>query len=120
MNKEINEEIMKQEMNEELEGNELKKAIQQKMKSELSELQNKLRKSNENDLENDICNRFTYHEPINDQPERYRELRDHFYMIARKICELTPKSREQSLAITKLEEANFFANAAIARREIKK
>ena len=34
---------------------------------------------------------------------------------ARQVCDHTPPSREQSLAITALEEALFWANAAIAR-----
>jgi hypothetical protein len=33
------------------------------------------------------------------------------------ILDLTPESREQSLAITHLEQATMWANAAIARRE---
>lgn len=33
------------------------------------------------------------------------------------ITHKTPKSREQSLAITKVEEAMFWANAAIARNQ---
>jgi len=35
--------------------------------------------------------------------------------LAAMVTELTPPSREQSLAITALEEALFWANAAVAR-----
>ena len=38
-------------------------------------------------------------------------------MKAHLIVTLTPKSREQSLALTKLEEAIMHANSAIARNE---
>ncbi|MGP3782344.1 Acb2/Tad1 domain-containing protein [Paenibacillus sp. 1A_MP2] len=37
--------------------------------------------------------------------------------MAELIDEQTPKSREQSLAMTNLEQAVFWANAAIARNE---
>ncbi len=37
--------------------------------------------------------------------------------LAQYVLALTPESREQSLAVTKLEEAMMWANAAIARNE---
>lgn len=60
---------------------------------------------------------FTYHAPKEDQPERYVEIRDKAKELAVLILHTTPPSREQSLALTKLEEAVFSANAAIARNE---
>lgn len=60
---------------------------------------------------------FTYHAPKDDQPERYVALRDMAKSLAYSIVKNTPSSREQSLAITHLEEAIFYANAAIARNE---
>lgn len=68
-------------------------------------------------IETEIETRFTYHAPKGDQPERYQELRDEAKRLATLIVLRTPESREQSLALTKLEEATFWANAAIARRE---
>lgn len=65
----------------------------------------------------DVERRFTYHPPKEGQPERYVLLRDAARALALLVLEYTPASREQSLAITKLEEAVFWANAAIARRE---
>lgn len=64
-----------------------------------------------------IENNFQYHAPKNDQQERYVFLRDEARVLAYNIVKNTPPSREQSLAITKLEEAIFWANAAIARNE---
>lgn len=61
--------------------------------------------------------RFTYHAPTGDQPERYDRLRKAAKNFAALIVELTPDSREQSLAITHLEESVMMANAAIARRQ---
>lgn len=65
----------------------------------------------------EIRRRFTYHAPFGTQPERYAGLRALANNLAFQIVALTPASREQSLALTKLEECLFFANAAIARRE---
>lgn len=65
----------------------------------------------------DIDNRFVYHAPIGDQPTRYADIRAELKKTAEFIIARTPKSREQSLVLTKLEEAMFFANAAIARNE---
>lgn len=64
-----------------------------------------------------LANVFTYHRPTESQPPRYKQLRDDALNLAMRICYLTPPSREQSLALTKLEEAIMFANAAIARNE---
>lgn len=64
-----------------------------------------------------IENRFTYHAPFGDQTERYQEIRDLAKKLAYMILEKTPDSREQSLALTNLEQAVFWANAAIARNE---
>jgi hypothetical protein len=60
-------------------------------------------------------NNFTYHAPKPGQPEKYEKLRTTAKEFAYLIEQLTPKSREQSLAITKLEEVVFWANAAVAR-----
>jgi hypothetical protein len=65
----------------------------------------------------DLERRFTYHPPTEDQPERYMELRGFAHAMARRIVELSPPSREQSLALTKLEESVMWANAGIARNE---
>lgn len=60
--------------------------------------------------------RFTYHSPKDGQLAKYTDLRDSAKALAQKISEMVPESREQSLAITALEEAIFWANAGIARR----
>jgi hypothetical protein len=69
------------------------------------------------DLKERIQNDFTYHAPKPGQPERYIQLREKAKEMALLIQELTPYSREQSLALTELETAVFWANAAIARNE---
>lgn len=65
----------------------------------------------------DLDNRFTYHPPKEGQPERYVKIREAARQLAQTIVELTPQSREQSVALTNLEQATFWANAAIARNE---
>ena len=64
-----------------------------------------------------VENNFKYHTPKEGQPDRYTELRAMAFTLATKIIEEAPPSREQSLALTKLEEAVMWANAAIARNE---
>lgn len=64
-----------------------------------------------------INNNFTYHPPKGDQPQRYEMIREGAKTLALLINGCTPASREQSLALTALEEVVFQANAAIARNE---
>ena len=65
----------------------------------------------------DFDNVYTYHKPQGDQPERYEFIRNEGKVLARLIRELAPYSRERSIAMTKIEEAVMWANAAIARNE---
>lgn len=64
-----------------------------------------------------IQNNFVYHTPFGDQPVRYANLRTEGRLFAEYIFANTPQSREQALALTNLEQAVFWANAAIARNE---
>lgn len=61
---------------------------------------------------------FIYHAPRQDQIPRYAALRTMALTFATMVVELTPPSREQSLALTKLGEAIMHSNAAIARGEV--
>lgn len=65
----------------------------------------------------DVENIFTYHAPKEGQPRKYEELRVATKHLAYLICDHCPDSRERSLALTKMEECNMWANAAIARNE---
>ena len=64
-----------------------------------------------------LDNNFTYHAPKDGQADRYVLLRNTAKTYAEAILKYTPPSREQSLALTALEEAVMWANAAIARNE---
>lgn len=64
----------------------------------------------------DLDNRFTYHPPRDhEQADKYVYLRKTARLLAGDIDSMCPDSREKSLAITHLEEAVMWANAAIAR-----
>ena len=63
----------------------------------------------------DLANRFTYHAPQNGQAETYQQIRDAAHAFAKLLNEFCPESREKSLAVTHLEDAVMWANAAIAR-----
>lgn len=69
------------------------------------------------DIRERIENDFTYHAPKPGQAERYVKLREKAKELALLIVDEVPASREQSLALTNLEQAVFFANAGIARNE---
>lgn len=66
----------------------------------------------------ELAIRFTYHAPRLDQVTRFKRIRDEAHKLAKVIMATTPESREQSLAITALEDVVYNANAAIARREL--
>lgn len=68
---------------------------------------------------NDLKNRFEYHKPANELVALHHgRIRETLYDVALVIDDLCPDGREKSLAITKLEEAMFWANAAIARNPV--
>lgn len=67
------------------------------------------------DKRNQVERCFTYHAPKADQQLRYAQIRDAAKAFALLILDLTPESREQSLALTELEYSVMMANAAIAR-----
>lgn len=68
-------------------------------------------------MDEQLENNFTYHSPKPGQNEKYQQLRNRAKDLTYLIKELTPESREQSVALTNLETAIFWANAAIARNE---
>lgn len=68
--------------------------------------------------DSDLAQRFDYHPPAHDGIKHaHEDARYALLTVARIINELCPDGREKSLAITKLEEAMMWANAAIARKQ---
>lgn len=62
-------------------------------------------------MEND----FAYHAPDAEKARKHEAVRAAARAFARYVADACPEGREQSLAITKIEEAMFWANAALAR-----
>ena len=58
---------------------------------------------------------FQYYAPKPGQADVYEELRNEARKLADKIAGCCPRSRERTLAVTKIEEAVMWANASIAR-----
>ena len=65
----------------------------------------------------ELGNRFSYHVPFGSQKDRYEAIRRKVYNLAEYLGKVCPPSRELSIAMTKLDEVMFFANASIARNE---
>lgn len=63
----------------------------------------------------EIENNFKYHAPLPGQPEKYEQIRAKAKELAYLLVEVCPYSRERSHALTQLEDAVMWANAAIAR-----
>lgn len=68
-------------------------------------------------LLHELDNRFSYHAPIGNQAQRYEIIRGEIRKLAELLQRTCPGSRELSIAMTKLDEVGFFANASIARNE---
>jgi hypothetical protein len=64
----------------------------------------------------ELDNRFGYHEPAKEKWGLIQAIHDTFLNMARFVRDETPTSREQSSALTALEEAEHYAIAAIVRR----
>ena len=64
----------------------------------------------------DLEARFSDHSLRGNQAERCKRIREQAKDLAYLILDLTSESREQSLAITKLEESVMWANTSIARK----
>lgn len=64
----------------------------------------------------EIDNRFGYHPPRSQKRVgQHQVVRNLFRNIAMSLVDLLPEGREKSTCITRLEEAMFWANAALAR-----
>lgn len=65
----------------------------------------------------ELKKRFTYHAPQPIHIQKFEDIRKNALYFANLLKVHCPESRELSLAITKVEEAVMWANAAIARNE---
>jgi hypothetical protein len=62
--------------------------------------------------------KYTQHDVTEDQRARMEAVRAHSLEHAQFLMHFAPKSRELSLALTNLEQATMWANAAIAREKM--
>lgn len=60
---------------------------------------------------------YTYHAPHGDQQIRYERIRKAALHLAQTIADNSRPSREQSLALTNVQQAGMWANAGIAINE---
>lgn len=67
--------------------------------------------------QDDLNRRFAYHQPSGDKAARHEYIRNLLGGVANRVDENCPDGREKSLAITHLEDAMMWANAAIAREK---
>lgn len=64
-----------------------------------------------------LDNNFKYHKPSEADIISHTGVRNSGWYFAKEIFFLCPDSQEKSLALTKVEEAVMWANAAIARNK---
>lgn len=64
-----------------------------------------------------IENDFIYRPPTPEKVDRHQAVRDFAMGFAIALAKYCPEGRELSLALTKVEEAMMWGNAAIARRD---
>lgn len=67
--------------------------------------------------QDELCNRFKYHAPNQLKVELHQGVREGCETLAEYLNNLLVDGREKSVAITKLEEVMFWANAFIARND---
>lgn len=65
--------------------------------------------------EAEIKRRFTHHTPDEERAKDHDHVRRDFKEFATSLAEDLPEGREKSLAFTALEEASFWAHAAVSR-----
>lgn len=63
----------------------------------------------------DLHGRFEYHAPTEEKKDHHQDIRTLHHDLAVHLVATLPDGRELSLALTKLEESMFWANAAVAR-----
>lgn len=63
----------------------------------------------------DLINRFTYHAPNAEAATKHADVRGKLLDLALWLNTVLPEGRDKSIAMTKLEEVMYSANASIAR-----
>lgn len=66
---------------------------------------------------NELEKRFSYHNADPEQIAKLEDIRKNMKWLAELLTTHCPESRELSLALTNLEQAQFWANASIVRNQ---
>jgi len=66
----------------------------------------------------DLAQKFEYYPPDEEKARRHNRVRGALLQAAISVKETVPLGREHALALTKIEEAMFWANAGIAREGV--
>lgn len=61
-----------------------------------------------------LANWFQYHPPVQDQAQRYEQIRAAAHRFAQLLVQLCPPSADRTAAIRKIREVVYTANASIA------
>jgi hypothetical protein len=69
-------------------------------------------------IDYELNKRFIHHPPSPERAEAHAYVRSRLHFLAEDLDRRLPDGREKSLVMTKLEEAMFWANAAIAREGV--
>lgn len=64
-----------------------------------------------------IENNFKYHKPLEENIDKFTELRGEARTFAETVMSLVPECAERTLAFRKIEEAVMWANAGLARNQ---
>lgn len=62
-----------------------------------------------------LSQRFTHHPPDAARAQQHHDVRAVITSAAHELNDRLPEGREKALSLTRLEEALFWANAALAR-----
>lgn len=74
--------------------------------------------ANKVDLHDQVDRSHSYHRPeFQETMDAMGELREGFRQLGHQLVDMCPFSRELSLALTNLDDANMWAIAALARHE---
>ena len=66
-------------------------------------------------MEGSISDNYVSHKLDEEGQRRCNAIRNQALMLATDVMSMVPDGRERALALTKIEEAMFWANAGIAR-----
>lgn len=62
----------------------------------------------------DVLDQFAYHPATPESAERHAAVRDAFVLLAGQVWALVPSGPEKTIALRKLQEAQMYANLAVA------